>query len=72
MSTPIKQNKGQKVKKMSDPHKAGSHPLTPSAGTKAVRFAGTMVHSDAGTHVSKPSAHNAGSHDHKAREHGGQ
>ena len=68
----MKQNKGATTKHMTPKHRAGSEPLKPGAGTTAVKFKGTTVHSDAGVGVTKPAAHNAGSHDNKTRMHGGE
>jgi hypothetical protein len=66
----LKQNKG-KSHKMSDPHKTGSN-IPPAAGRKAVRFEGTCVHAAVEAGVTRPHSHNAGSHDDKTREHGGE
>jgi hypothetical protein len=67
----LNQNKGAKVHEMTPKHRAGGEALKPMAGSTAVKFKGTTVHSDAGVGVTKPAKHNAGSHDDKVRVHGG-
>ena len=70
--TPTVQNKGSTIHKAPhDPHKAGhaGSGLSPRAGTEAVAFHGTMVHAAGHEGITRPSSHNAGSHDHLAREH---
>jgi hypothetical protein len=52
---------------MSEPHDS-KVPFT--KGEEAgVEFQGTLVHAAHHTGITRPSSHNAGSHDHKAREH---
>ena len=61
-----KQNHGESAKPMSEPHDG----MVPEAKhDAAVAFHGTMVHAAHHTGITRPSSHNAGSHDHKAREH---
>ena len=72
MGQGIKQNKGVKAKKMQPKHRAGGEPLQPRAGSSAIRFEGTMVHSDAGQHITHPAESNKGSHTDKERMHGGE
>lgn len=67
----LKQNKGEKVKHMTPKHRVKEAPMKPQAGTSAVEFRGTMVHSNAGVDVTHPAKHNEGSHDRKVRLHGG-
>lgn len=68
----LKQNTGSKKKEMMPKHRAGGAAIKPKAGSTAVRFEGTCVHSDAGAGITHPEKHNAGSHDHKVRVHGGE
>jgi hypothetical protein len=70
----LNQNKGSKTHQMTPKHRAGGESrgvLKPGAGSSAVRFEGTVVHADGGVGVTHPAKGNAGSHDHKARTHGG-
>jgi hypothetical protein len=67
----LAQNKGSKTKHMTAKHRAGGKPEAPHAGATAVKFVGTVVHSDGGAGITSPEAKNAGSHDDKVRLHGG-
>lgn len=72
MATLLKQNKGQKSKGMRDPHPVADKRAAPTAGSCAVKIHGTSVHAAVREHITRPSSGNAGSHDSKVREHGGQ
>lgn len=63
----LKQNKGTKAKEMSG-GSSGS-PLKPRKGSEAVEMKGTFVHGKHHAGITRPHSHEAGSHDHKVREH---
>jgi hypothetical protein len=62
----VKQNKGAKPKRMSEPHDSV---VKAPKGDAAVEFRGTFAHAAKHTGVTRPSKGNAGSHDSKIREH---
>ena len=66
----MRQNKGAKPKEMHPKRHGGSKSQVPGAtGETAVEFRGTYVHTAQHEGVTRPSKGNAGSHDHKIREH---
>jgi hypothetical protein len=66
----LKQNSGASTRSMPGNRSSGKAAPTKN-GSKAVKFEGTHVCSDAGEGVSSPMRGDMGSHDGKTREHGG-
>ena len=63
----VKQNKGARAKEMRGA--SSGTPLKPRKGTCAVEMKGTFVHAEHHAGITRPHHHEAGSHDHKVREH---